>query len=503
MSFISRRQFLASSAVAGAAVMIQPWFRMEVSASTTTESLKLNIAKRMIEVKGRPADVFGLTQADGSSGLIMEAGKRFQVELLNNAGDDTLIHWHGLTPPWQQDGVPGVSQELLPPNASYHYDFLLERAGTNWMHAHHKLQEQQLMAAPLIIRDPAEAQADIHEIVVIFHDFTFRNPEEILIGLQQGGHGGMGGHGAMSGPMMQGGMMHSEADHSMMGHGIAAPEALSGMMNGGMMHLNDVQYDAFLANDRTLEDPEIHSVERGGRVRLRLINGAAATNFWIDLGALEGKLIAVDGMPVQPIVARRFEFAIAQRLDILLTVPNEDGAWPILARQEGEAAQTGVILRTKGARIEKISSSYSEIEAAVGLDLEHQLRATSSLPSRPATRHFEMTLGELPNYVWLLNGARHGEHMPLRVQEGDRVEITYTNATSMAHPMHLHGHHVQVVAINNIRLPGAVRDTILIPRKGRVTVAFDANNPGKWALHCHHLYHMAGGMMTTLEYEGI
>ena len=46
----------------------------------------------------------------------------------------------------------------------------------------------------------------------------------------------------------------------------------------------------------------------------------------------------------------------------------------------------------------------------------------------------------------------------------------------------------------------AVRDTVWLPPMHEVTVAFDAGNPGTWAFHCHHLYHMATGVMTTVEY---
>jgi FtsP/CotA-like multicopper oxidase with cupredoxin domain len=53
----------------------------------------------------------------------------------------------------------------------------------------------------------------------------------------------------------------------------------------------------------------------------------------------------------------------------------------------------------------------------------------------------------------------------------------------------------------SIAAVGAVRDTIWIPPAREVTIAFDAVNPGQWAFHCHHLYHMATGMMTTLAYE--
>jgi FtsP/CotA-like multicopper oxidase with cupredoxin domain len=72
----------------------------------------------------------------------------------------------------------------------------------------------------------------------------------------------------------------------------------------------------------------------------------------------------------------------------------------------------------------------------------------------------------------------------------------------MSHPMHLHGHVFQIVEINGKAIAGAVRDTILVPPKATVKVAFDADNPGLWAFHCHNLYHMAAGMFSTLVYRG-
>jgi FtsP/CotA-like multicopper oxidase with cupredoxin domain len=455
------------------------------AAPTTT----VRVGTRVIEVKGRPATVFGLTQPNGSHGLVAQAGQRLRVNLENHLEEETLIHWHGLTPPWQQDGVPGLSQPPLAPGSSYDYDFPLTLPGTNWMHSHHGLQEQRLMAAPLIVRDPAEAGEDLQEVVVLFHDFTFRDPGEILAGLQGGGHGGMAG---MPVPGMDSGGGHGGMDHSAMGHGtMGAPAA----------HLHDVDYDAFLANDRTLDDPEVFRIERGGRVRLRLINGATATNFWLDLDSLEGRLIAVDGMPVAPVTSRRFEFAIAQRLDIVLELPQSEGAWPVFAVREGERARTGFILATRDAPIGKISAEAGEPAAPVGLVLESRLRSAAPLPPRSPDRRHSLTITEAPGYIWMLNGAAHGAHTPLQVREGERVEITFTDQTTMAHPMHLHGHHFQVVAINGRRFAGALRDTVLVPSGGSVTVAFDAANPGKWALHCHHLYHMAAGMMTTVEYR--
>lgn len=71
----------------------------------------------------------------------------------------------------------------------------------------------------------------------------------------------------------------------------------------------------------------------------------------------------------------------------------------------------------------------------------------------------------------------------------------------MSHPMHLHGHRFQVVVIDGRRFDGARRDTVNIPSGRSVTIAVDADNPGRWAFHCHHLYHMVTGMMATFAYE--
>ena len=110
-----------------------------------------------------------------------------------------------------------------------------------------------------------------------------------------------------------------------------------------------------------------------------------------------------------------------------------------------------------------------------------------------------MMLGEEPGYRWTINGRVHGEHQPIKVRHGERVEITFMNPTSMMHPMHLHGHHFQVVGIGGQRFSGAMRDTIIVPAHAPVTVAFDALHKGSWFLHCHHLYHMATGMMTEVQ----
>ena len=66
----------------------------------------LRLQRRSIEVKGKSASVFGIRQPDGTDGLTTMIGKPFRVRVENHIDEPSLIHWHGLTPPWQQDALP-------------------------------------------------------------------------------------------------------------------------------------------------------------------------------------------------------------------------------------------------------------------------------------------------------------------------------------------------------------------------------------------------------------
>lgn len=486
MQQISRRQFLAATAAVGAANVVLPLITARTARAAAPKIIRADT--RVIDVGGRAARVLGLIQPDGTHGLSSSAGNDFRVRLENALDAPTLIHWHGLTPPFGQDGVPDLPQPLLRSGQAYDYSFPIATPGTHWMHAH-TLQEQQLLAAPLIVADPAEAGIDEQPVVVLFHDFSFKAPEELLAGLTRPAS-------SMAGNSMSG--MHASgmdmSGMSMSGDGQDMSMTVS-------MDVNDIQYDAYLANDRTLDDPQVFSVERNGRVRLRLINGATATAFWIDTGLFEGEAIAVDGNSIVPLRGRRFPLAMGQRIDIRLRIPDEAASWPILALREGAAERTGFVLATKGGAVKRIPSAGDHAEPTLDLTFESALAAAGPLAERPADLSESVELGgTMQGYSWTLNGKAWGSHRPISVRSGNRVELTMHNGSMMSHPMHLHGHHFQVVAIDRRRFAGAVRDTVWVPPMREVTVAFDASNPGTWAFHCHHLYHMATGMMTVVQY---
>ena len=223
---ITRRQLLLGSAAAG----------LIASAARAVTTRRLVAQTRTLEVNGKAASVLGL----GLDKAEFVVGGRFALTLENRLQEPTLVHWHGLTPPSAQDGTPDLSQPMLPSGQSYDYDFELTRAGTFWMHSHVGFQRAKLMAAPLIVGLIDDGVPDEQEVVLFLSDFSFRAPEEIFAGLTHGGMAGM--------------------DHMHMDHGAMPSMDHMAHMHHDMpmaMDINDIEFDAYLANDRTLDDPEV------------------------------------------------------------------------------------------------------------------------------------------------------------------------------------------------------------------------------------------------------
>lgn len=488
-NIISRRGFLAATTALAASTALAS------DLLARSQALRLTAKARTIDIDGRAATVLGLLNDQGGHGLILEPGQRFEVALRNDLDEDTIIHWHGQIPPNDQDGVPDMPMSVLAPAETRNYDFA-SLAGTHWMHSHVPTQEMQLLAAPLIVRRPEDIAADRQDVVMFLQDFSFKSPEEVLAEIANG-HGGTD-HVTVP-PMAE--MDHSTVDH-------ATPD-MSGMDHtepgdaGMKMDLNDFDFDAYLTNDRSLSDPEIVRVERGGRIKLRIINASAATAYWINTG-VQGCLVAVDGHPIQPVQGTRFGLAMGQRLDIDIDLPAESRAFPILALREGERERTGLILAPIGSTVSRIANLDDEAAPPFDIDLaqESALRALSPLPNRHASKSRAVKLGgSMSPYNWTIDGRTWGNHRPIDARSGERMEITFQNRSMMGHPMHLHGHTFQVVAIGNRRFDGAVRDTVYVPPMTSLTIALDAGEAARWMLHCHHMPHLSYGMMTEFRVQ--
>ena len=145
----------------------------------TDPTTTLIIKSHPLTVDGKTATAFIIEQPDGTWGFHGVKGQYFDAIVKNQTDTPTTIHWHGLIVPNNQDGVPGVTQPLIPPGGQYHYHFKLLQSGTYWMHSHHDLQIQQFLSAPFIINDPNEKQ-DVKEVIMFLADYSQKSPQTIM-----------------------------------------------------------------------------------------------------------------------------------------------------------------------------------------------------------------------------------------------------------------------------------------------------------------------------------
>ena len=370
--------------------------------------VRLRVVQGELTIEGKTGKVYRIEQDDGALGWSGTRGDRFKVAVDNTVADPFSIHWHGIILPNGQDGVPYVTQSPIKPGERRLYDFPLVQAGTYWMHSHFGLQEQSMMTAPLIIREPPAAP-EMREVVVMLNDFTTRDPSAILADLRRG---------SMAGMKMAGGGMKTN-DGGMTTNGGGMKMGGSATKTAMKPDLTDVRYDALLANRRPLSDPDLARVTPGETVRLRIINMTSGTNVFLSTGRLAAEAIAVDGEDIVPLPGTRFELGVAQRIDLRVRIPSGQTAYPITAQAEGTDMLAGVVLATAGAAVPALSARAPKPAGALTNRQESRLRSLRPLAGKPVDHHLNVTLGgDMAAYVWSLNGQVWPKYHSARGEAG-------------------------------------------------------------------------------------
>lgn len=419
------------------------------------------------------------------------AGGTLALTLANNLPEATTLHWHGLALRNDMDGTPGVTQRDIAPGGSFAYKFAVPHPGTYWFHPHTGVQQDRGLYAPLIIEDPDEPLSYDKEWVVVLDDWVDgvdgSTPDAVLAELRKdrgadaGGHGGHGGHDPGPAASAGGGpsriLTSSESD-------ILGQEA------------GDIAYPYYLINGRTAEDPSVFTASPGDRIRLRIINAGGDTAFRIALGDHEMTVTHTDGFPVEEVETGALLLGMGERYDVLVTAG--DGVFPLTALAEGKRQSALAVLRTGSGTAPTPATRPAELD---GRPLTaNQLKAAESvaLPDRTPDRTIALRLtGSMARYNWAFDNQPYTPDQRNPVKAGERVRLEFKNATRMWHPLHLHGHTFALAGSPG----GARKDTAAVLPGGKLTVDFDADNPGLWMLHCHNVYHSESGMMTILGYQ--
>jgi FtsP/CotA-like multicopper oxidase with cupredoxin domain len=116
---------------------------------------------------------------------------------------------------------------------------------------------------------------------------------------------------------------------------------------------------------------------------------------------------------------------------------------------------------------------------------------------RPPSRTIELHLtGNMERFIWGFDGLKFSEAEPVRMKLGERVRIVLVNDTMMEHPLHLHGLWSELENGHGDFNP--YKHTIIVKPAERVSYLVSADTPGRWAYHCHLLYHMHMGMFRAV-----
>ncbi len=411
--------------------------------------------------------------------LRLRRGEVLDLTLHNQLPDATTIHWHGIRLPNAMDGVPGLTQDPVAPGQRFHYRFALPDAGTYWYHPHLGTPEQveRGLAGALIVEDDAPPPVDL-DLVWLLDDWRLD---------------------------------------------------AQGRLAENFYNFHDVAHAGRLGQRLTVNGRTdlVQALQTGQRVRLRLINAANARIFALSLEGLSAWLIARDGMPAETAVPWEGELLLGpgMRTDFIVDATRA-GRFELrdsFGRGQRSLAAFEVRGQDEPARAPPQPAAHAPLpEPDLADALVHRLVIgggamsregwpQESAAEREARRQRQLAGAREAAPAWTLNGRAHLSHerehaahaAEFRVPQGRSVQLSFENNTAWWHPMHLHGHHFRILSRNGTPLAERPwRDTVLLAPRDRVEVAFVADNPGWWLIHCHVLEHHAGGMGTVFEVQG-
>ena len=351
MSGLHRRELLHGLSMAGGAFalsrFVPAWAQSGTSGlasspeALTGENIALTVSEGHFSTGGRSAHAVMINGTLPAPLIRLKEGQNVRLHVTNRLKEDTSIHWHGLIVPFQMDGVPGVSFPGIRPGETFVYDFPVRQSGTYWYHSHSGMQEAVGHYGPIVI-DPAgldPVQAD-REHVIVLSDWSPLHPHVLLKRLKQ-----MSGYFNMQKQTLAG--LLAGKDQS------ARDRLRWGAMRMDPTDISDVTGStySFLVNGHGTAENWTGLFTPGERVRLRIINASAMTNFNVRLSGLPMTVVQCDGQHVQPVETDEFQIGVAETYDVVIR-PNEARAYGLIAEA---IDRSGLVRATLAPRIGMIA----------------------------------------------------------------------------------------------------------------------------------------------------
>ena len=545
----SRRRFVQGLAGGALAIVSARRFGWAAAADPRTDGdsgalsgaeFNLEIGALAVNFTGQPGMATVVNGRLPAPLLRWREGDVITLRVSNRLSAPSSIHWHGLIVPADMDGVPGLSFEGIGPGATYVYRFKVNQSGTYWYHSHSRFQEQTGLYGPIVIepRGGERHHAD-REHVVLLSEWTDRDPEHIYRTLKHRSNYFNFGRrtvGDFFNDVRKQGWQPTMADRRMWGQMRMDPTDLA--------DVSGYAY-TYLLNGTTPAGNWTGLFRRGERVRLRFINGSAMSFFDVRIPGLKLTVVAADGQDVEPVTVDEFRIGTAEVYDVIVQ-PEEDRPYTIFAQSLDRsgyargtlAPQPGMQARVPGLDPRPLltmtdmgmSHDMAGMDSSVdfgpnvdslamrpqsrlddpGVGLRSNGRQVLTyadlhtlggpIDQRQAGRDIELHLtGHMERFVWSFNGQKFSEAEPLRLHYGERLRLVLVNDSMMHHPIHLHGMWSEVESDRGEFL--VRKHTITVQPGQRLAYRVSADALGRWAYHCHLLYHMEAGMFREVHVE--
>ncbi len=415
-----RRQFL-QMAGGGAAAALCPPVAADIR-SIKRLAIRAKAGRAHIVGPDLPATaIWGYDGQVPGPSIRLTHGQSLQVRVHNDLEVPTTVHWHGIRLPNAMDGVAGLTQPPIAPGDSFDYRFTPPDAGTFWYHSHINAHEQvgRGLYGPLVIEEKEPPVVD-RDLTLMIDDWRLLDDASIREDFESG---------------------HDRSHAGRIGN---VPT-----VNGRFR--------------------DVLKAQPGERLRLRLINASNARNFALDFGPLQPSVIAIDGQPLTPY---RPDDAIivpaAGRVDLIVDILAEAGS--IIQISDNfyrrpfdliKLAITDEPLRQAPLEtpIALNPARLPEPDLSNAKDYEITLAGGAMGGLRRAMMDGKwMNLRDIARqgFVWALNDIVGNKlDMPplIDVPLGTSINLTIDNRSAFPHPMHLHGHHIKLLSINNHPLP--------------------------------------------------
>jgi FtsP/CotA-like multicopper oxidase with cupredoxin domain len=409
----------------------------------------------------------------------LRQGQHLRVAVENRLDEGTTVHWHGIRVPNRMDGVPFLTQSPIDKGRTFVYEFEVPDAGTYWYHPHQNSPEQigRGLYGPLIVEERESPKVD-RDVTWVLGDFRLLRDASIAGGFEN-----------------------------------RMEMAMAGRV-GNTVTINGKVPSAF-------------PVRAGERIRLRLINAAAARIFDLDFEGHRPMVIAYDGQPVETHEPESGHVVLgpAMRADLVLDMTAEPGSrfhvvdsfnrnlgyWlvDIAYTDERRLARP---MHDDLPRLSRNTMPEPNLKGAA----RHEIVLGGGMMSGSMMSGSMMSGGDMmggmtggmmgmmsSGPMWTINGVAamgHDLKPMITLARDSTALLAIKNETAWYHPIHLHGHSFRVITRNGRQTKYQEwRDTVLIPPRESADIAFVADNPGDWMFHCHVLDHQEGGMMAVIR----